>query len=208
VQRHVLRDREASGDPRERALQSVVRLAAEVRDPVREGVLLERAAAVFGFSAAVLARAVSLQRGGQRSTAPLEAAVRRERKTESVAERHLLRALLRAPQALADVREQLTPEAFQDPTARALAEWLWRDESGLPDDGEPAQLARELLTEGPDQLDWSAEAQGAARKLVERQLRQRLRERRQELERSDEENRTRLMHEIDQIARSLQELSA
>jgi DNA primase len=208
VQRHLLRERDATGDPRERALQSVVRLAAEVRDPVREGVLLERAAAVFGFSASVLARAVALQRGGQRSTAPVEAAVRRERRIESVAERHLLRALLRAPEAIADVRERLAPESFQDPAARALAEWLWRDEPGLPEDGDAARLARELLTEGPDQLDWSAEATGAARKLVERQLRQRLRERRQELERSDEQDRSRLMHEIDQIARTLLELSA
>ncbi len=207
VQRHVLRDRDAAGDPRERALQSVVRLASEVRDPVREGVLLERAAAVFGFSAAVLARAVALQRGGQRSATPVEAAVRRERRTESVAERHLLRALLRAPEALGEVRKRVTTETFQDPVARSLAEWLWRDAEGLPDEEDTAELARELLTEGPDSLDWSAEALGAARKLVERQLRQRLRERRQELERSDDQERTRLMHEIDQIARSLQELS-
>ncbi|HYM79890.1 MAG TPA: DNA primase [Candidatus Limnocylindria bacterium] len=209
VQRHVLRETGAAGDPRERALQAVVRLAADVRDPVREAMLLEHASRVFGFSAAVLGRAVRLRRSGQRSESPLQVAVRRERRTEQVAEHHLLAALLHAPEGLAGAREQITPGDFLDPTARALADWLWAGNQGWPEANETAALARELFASGPETLDWMAEATGATRKLVERRLRRRLREREQQLKRAAEGDETsRLMQEIHEIARSLHELTA
>jgi hypothetical protein len=171
--------------------------------------LLERASRVFGFPGAVLGRAVALRRGGQRADSPLQAAVRRERRTEQVAERHLLAALLRAPDALEAARERVSPEDFQDPTARELAEWLWAGHSGWPETAETAALARELFASGPETLDWMAEATGACRKLVERRLRRRLRERERDLERAAAgDEASRLMQEIHDIARSLHELTA
>lgn len=78
VQRHVLR-RNKGGDPRERALQTVVQLASGIPDAIRRRLLVERAAQVFGMSEAVIARAVGLGRGGQDVERPIAAALGRQR---------------------------------------------------------------------------------------------------------------------------------
>ncbi len=208
IQRHVLRDEGAAGDPRERALQAVVRLAGEVRDPIRLGLLLERASQVFGLAEAVLRRAVGLGRRGESTAPPLAAAVREERRGAADLERALLRALLQSPSSLATVRERVTPEDFRDGACAALAGWLWSGRLELPEEGAGGALARELAATAPAGFDWAAEAEGAARRIVERRLKERLREHRNRLGRgAGEDESARLMQEIDTIARSLRELS-
>jgi DNA primase len=215
VQRHVLRG-PGSGDPRERALQAVVGLAAGVGDPIRVRLLLERASEVFGLSGPVLARATSLRRRGQGAERPIAAALRERRRVEETIERELLRALLMAPESLASVGAMVGPEDFRDPTCRLLAESVWSgEETG---DEAAAALARELASpsvlrelkpEESASLDWAAEAAGAARRIVERRLRQELRERREALTRAGEGSDTeRLSEEIMAISRSLSELNA
>src|SRR5439155_7523935 len=208
IQRHVLRG-SGPGDPRERALQMVVRLASEVRDTIRARLLLERASQVFGLPEAVLARAVALHRGGQGSEAPLEAAVRAQRRGGQDLEQALLRALLLAPEALAAGRDRVELTDFQDGECGALAAWLWSGRADLPETGAEAALARELASGGSAGQDWVAEAVGAARRMVERRLLQRLKERKLELGRTpDGPETTRLMTEVDELARSLKELNA
>jgi len=189
-----------------------VRLAVEVRDPIRARLLIERASQVFGLSEAVLGRAVGLSRRGERAATPVAAAVREERRGEGELERGILRALLHAPEALAAIREQVTPEDFRDPQAAALARWLWSGQIGLPDDGPEGgmagSLARDLMALAPAGFDWQAEALGSARRMVERRLKEQLREHRNRLGRTAEATESaRLMQEIDTIARSLRELS-
>jgi DNA primase len=211
IQRHVLRagGAAAAGDPRERALQAVVRLAAEVRDPIRVRLLLERASQVFGLPESVLARAVGLQKGGQSTEAPLKAAVREQRRGESELERALLRALLHAPEQLEAVRGQLSPEDCQDADCASLARWLWSGRADLPESGVEGALARELAASAPPGFDWVSEASGATRRMVERRLMQQLKERSHRLGQTVEAAESaRLIQEIDTIARSLRELSA
>ncbi|MGH7731461.1 MAG: hypothetical protein ACRENJ_09480, partial [Candidatus Eiseniibacteriota bacterium] len=201
----------ATGDARERAVQAVVRLAGEVRDPIRMRLLLERASQVFGLAEAVLSRAVALGRRGESVAAPVEAAVREQRRGESDLERALLRALLHAPEALEPVRAMVGPEDFRDAACGALARWLWSGRLELPDEGDEGALARELVAGADDTagaFDWAAEAIGAARRMVERRLKWQLREHRNQLGRAGEGSEsTRLIQEIDAIARSLRELS-
>ncbi len=210
IQRHVLRAASAvGGDPRERALQAVVRLAAEVRDPIRVRLLLERASQVFGLPEAILSRAVGLQQGGHGVAAPIRAAVREQRRGESDLERALLRALLHAPEQLAATRAQLAPEDFGDADCAALARWLWSARAGLPEAGAEGALARDLMASAPVGFDWVPEAVGATRRMVERRLMRQLKEYRSQLGRAIEASESaRLIHEIDTIARSLRELSA
>jgi DNA primase len=207
IQRHVLRANTA-GDPRERALQAVVRLAGEVKDPIRVRLLLERASQVFGLPEAVLARAVGLGRRGESADPPLQAAVREQRRGEGDLERALLKALLHAPEALEPVRANVGPGDFRDPESAALARWLWSGHPGLPEGGVEGALARDLAAAAPAGFDWAAEAAGAARRMVERRLKERLREHRNRLGRTAEADESaRLIQEIDTIARSLRELS-
>ena len=211
IQRHVLRagGGAAAGDPRERALQAVVRLAAEVRDPIRVRLLLERASQVFGLPESVLGRAVGMQKGGQSTEAPLKAAVREQRRGESELERALLRALLHAPEQLEAARAQLSPEDFQDADCASLARWLWSGRADLPESGVEGALARELAASGAGDKNWSAEAVGAARLILERKLLQRLKERKILLSRApDGPDTSRLMEEVNELARTLKELSA
>jgi DNA primase len=206
VQRHVLRA-QSTVDARERALQAVVELSAAVSDPVRLRLLLERAAQVFGMPARVLDRAVTFKRSGQRIETPLRAALREQTRGELQLEGLLLRALLHAPGELEAARQRLSPEDFRDPAARELALRLWGGAAGLPEEGPAASLARELASSGSEALDWRAEAAGATERMVERRLKQELRERRNRLGRAAEGPETaRLMQEIDEIARSLREL--
>jgi DNA primase len=208
IQRHVLRAGGA-GDPRERALQAVVELAGEIGDPVREGVLLERAARVFGFSARVLARATALRRGGARGSAPVRAAVARGRESEQRTERALVRALVMVPEIAPELAGEVTAGDFEDPAARAVWSWLLESPHGLPAEEPAASLVRELLADAPDDFDWGAEARGAARRLVERRLRRQLREREEALRKTGEtQEASRLMEEIQAIARSLHERTA
>jgi DNA primase len=205
VQRHVLRAAGGeAGDPRERAAQAVVRLAVGVADPIRMRLLIERASQLLGLSEGVLTRAVALQRGGADSRSPIGAAVRAVGHTERTLERRLLQALLLAPDELGDARQRLSPEDFRDLDCAALALALW---SGQPRDGQTEALERELTAESQE-LDWAAEARGGVRRMVERRLLRQLQERRQQLHHAPPpEEAARLMQEIDELARSLRDLS-
>lgn len=207
VHRHVLR-REGAGDPEERALKAVVLLAAGIEDSIRRERFVNRADEVFGvqltgFRAALL-RAVQYRRAGQDAEGPLRAAMNHSRKLSQDLERRLLQALLLAPEEIEAIRTQLSPEDFRDPVCGALALELWSGNSR----GEGA-LARELMAAGGEGLDWAAEARGAARRMLERRLRQRLQDRRAQLKHAHvAQEAARLMQEIDEIARSLRDLSA
>jgi DNA primase len=207
VQRHVLRAAalgDEAGDPRERAAQAVVRLAVGLSDPIRLRLLIERAAQLLGLSEGVLTRAIALQRGGADTRAPIGAAVRAVGHTERTLERRLLQALLLAPDEMPEARQRLSPEDFRDSECVALALALW---SGQAREGELAQLERELTAETLE-LDWAAEARGGVRRMVERRLLRQLQERRQQLHHAPPpEEAARLMQEIDELARSLRDLS-
>ncbi|MBI1798096.1 MAG: toprim domain-containing protein, partial [Candidatus Eisenbacteria bacterium] len=211
VQRHILRTRDGGadsvgspGDPREAAAHAVVRLAAGIADPIRLRIFVERASQVLGLSEAVFARAISIQKSGGGVEPPLRAAVEGQRRHEQSLERRLLRALLHAPGELEGARARLSPEDFQDPQCAALAAALW---SGAEASGEAAALERELLVEGGE-LEWAEEARGNVRLTAVRRLRRQLRERRQQLEHAPlPDEAQRLAHEIQEIARTLQDLS-
>jgi DNA primase len=217
VQRHLLRGGRVTGESeqaaRERALQAVVRLASTISDPIRFESFVNRADAVLGgqnqeYRQAVV-RTVALRRGGESIESPVRAAVRDQRRVEQGPERTMLQGLLRVPEVLAEVRGRVSPEDFRDPAARSLAAWLWGGEPGLPDEEPAASLARGLLTSGSERIDWTPVIHGAAQRLVERRLRQELKERTNRLKQPVEDaEAARLMHEIDEIARSLRELSA
>jgi DNA primase len=207
VQRHVLRaaaSGDEAGDPRERAAQAVVRLAVGVGDPIRLRLLIERASQLLGLSEGVLSRAIALQRGGADTRAPIGAAVRAASHGERTLERRLLQALLLAPGEMPEARQRLSPEDFRDAECAALALALW---SGRARESELAQLERELTAESLE-LDWGAEARGGVRRMVERRLLRQLQERRQQLHHAPPpEEAARLMQEIDELARSLRDLS-
>ena len=212
VHRHIHRAAAAGGSSpggaRERSLQAVVGLAAGVSDPVRVKLLLERAAEVFGVPESVLARGVALRRQGQSIESPMRAVVREQQRGELGLERELLRAVLNAPEALMEVKQRLSPEDFQDPSCGTLASWLWAGHGGLPEEPPAGPLARELALGGQAAIDWGAEARGAAHRMVLRRLKERQRERMNRLEAATaQDEQTRLMHEIDEIARQLHELS-
>jgi len=212
VHRHVLgaalRAGAARGDAQERAIQALVGLAATLADPVRVKLLMQRSAEVLGVSEAVLARAISLRRKGRDIETPVRAAVRERHGIEEGLERLLLRGLIQALHLLNEVRQRLSPEDFRDGTCRALALWLWAGNHGLPEAGPEAALGRELAVEGSETLDWEAEVRGATVRMVERRLKQRLRDCKHRLnETSGAAETERLMQEIQTIARSLRELS-
>jgi DNA primase len=208
IQRHVLRAGAAagpsSGDPREGALQALVRLAGEVRDPIRTRLLLERASQVFGLPEAVLSRAVALGRRGEHVEAPLQAAVREQRRGESDLERRFLESLIHAPDQLEVVRAEVGPEDFRDADCAALAGWLWGANPELPEEGPVGALARELAARGNRDSDWAAEAVGSMLRMKERKLRERKKEIRLALQRHGVESGvTDLQREDQEIAESL-----
>ncbi len=212
VHRHVHRAATRSGsapsDAQERSLQAVVSLAAAVSDPVRVKLLLERAAEVFGVPESVLSRGVALRRQGSRIESPVREVVRQQQLGEAGLERDLLRALLRAPQALDAVRQHLSPEDFRDPACRDLALWIWAGHAGLPAEGTGEALGRELALAAGAALDWAAEAEGAAHRMELRRLKDRQRERMSRLKAASAiDEQTRLMKEINEISRQLHELS-
>ena len=210
VQRHLLRQAAAQGapgaDPRERALQAVAGLAARIGDPIRRELLFERAEQSLGLSRRVLQRAAA-QRSSKGTSGPVEGVVvppARVRPRDE-AERHLLRALLQAPEAFEPAREQVSAEDFRDPACAALARAMWASGGAFPQEGPEAALARELASDERE-LDWVEEARGAVRVLVQRRLREALHERREQLRRAaSAEESARLMEDIGQIARSLRD---
>ncbi len=225
VQKHGLR-RGGPGDPRERALQTLVDLANQIGDPVRQRLFLERGSEVFGMSERVMARAAQLKRAGQRSEAPIQAAVRAQTQQAGYAERELLQGLLHAPEHLEWVRAHLTVEDFQDPAARALAEALWaggtasgttsHPASGTTSDpasgttsdsaNEPAAaLERELLSQATESLDWAAMIDGGVRRLTGRRRQRERRELQQELARLQRE-RPDDVERHNQLFRKIQDL--
>jgi DNA primase len=210
VHRHVLRAA-TGGDPRERALQVVVRLLAGVTDTIRHRLLVERASQVFGVAEGVIARAARLATAGDASGGPVASVVKAERRRGSDLERRLLRALLSAPELLDEVRAELRIEDFEDGDARALAGWWWQHGVVLPpgEEGDgAAALARELASAGEeDGMDPRAEVIGATRRLVMRRLQRELRARQAGLATARGEDATRLMHEIQEIARALRQRS-
>jgi DNA primase len=212
VHRHVYRAASAGGsspaDAKERALQAVVALAAAVADPVKVKLLLERAAEVFGVPEGVLSRGVALRRQRQGIETPVREAVRQQRRGEASVEKELLRSLLHAPQALDHVRTRISPADFGDPVTRSLAEWVWEGKRDWPGDDPAAVLGRELELSGTEAMDWHAEAVGATQRMVVRRLKHEQRERMNQLKvAAAQDEQTRLMHEIDEIARQLHELT-
>jgi DNA primase len=209
VHRHVLRTA-TGGDPRERALQVVVRLLTGVHDTIRHRLLVERASQVFGVSEEVIARAARLASGGDRSGHPVTAAVQGQRRRESDLERRLLRGLWEAPDLLDAVRAEWRVEDFEDGSARALAAWWWQHGVGMPSGdgaGDAASLARELASGAEEGQDHRAEVLGALRRLTVRRLQRELRSRQAGLAAARGGDAERLMHEIQEIARALQKLS-
>ncbi len=208
VHRHVLR-RSTGGDPRERALQTVVRLATSIPDAIRRRLLIERAAQVFGLSEGVIARAVGLGRGGQDVERPIAAAVQQQRAARQNAERLLLRALLHAPEALASATQELVPEDFEDGPERRLAAWLWEHGTvTTPEDEVAAGLVRELLADDPEGFDWISEAEGAQRRMLLKSLERARRDRMARLSGARESEANALMLEIRAIGERLKKLSS
>ncbi len=210
VHRHVLRT-STGGDPRERALQVVVRLLAGVTDTIRHRLLVERASQVFGVAEEVIARAARLASGGDRTGQPMAAAVSAQRRVESAVERELLTGLWYAPELLDSARAELGPEDFSDAGARALAHVWWQHGVIMPageEQGEAAAgLARELATSGQDGFNYQAVVVGAIRNLVVRRLKQDLRRRREKVATALGDEVQRLQREIQEIALRLEELS-
>jgi hypothetical protein len=157
----------------------------------------------------VLAKAIQVHRAKGPSTAVLPAEVARQREREKSIESRLLTAVLYAPDALPDVTRWSDPEDFRDPLCRALAVRLWEGLDPLAAGDEVTLLARELQTSGDPGLDWGAEARGAARRMHERRLREAIHDRRNRLSHAAAgDEATRLMQEIDDLARSLREWTA
>lgn len=207
VQRHVLRSK-AAGDPRERALQAVVGLGAAIADPIRLGLLAERAERVLGIKAATVERAALLKRRGRAPEGAVSAVVRRQRGLENDLERTVLRGLLAHPASLAGAREHLAPGHFRDPACAALARRLWDEPAEAGDEAAAGALERELLATAEPDLDWEAESRGAVRRMNVRRLREQQRHVEQELRRAqDEGEAARLMKTIQDIAHSLKDLS-
>ena len=214
VQRHVLR-RGGGGDPSERALAAVVRIAAGVTDPIRRRALTFRAAEVFGdllstrsgSAEQVIAQAVDGARPRQAGEAPpARPPVRRERSRDDDLERKLLQALLHSPGALVQAREAIAPPAFGEGAARQLAEVLWDGGDALAAEGDGAALARELLATETEGFDWDAEAIGAVKMLRVRGLDRERREHRSRLASARGEEADRLMMEINRISKLILEL--
>ncbi len=175
VHRHVLRT-STGGDPRERALQVVVRLLTGVTDTIRHRLLVERASQVFGLSEGVIARAARLATSGDASGRPMAAAVRAERQTAARLDRDFLLGLWHLPSMLESVRTSITPDYMTEGAARELYEHWLEHGVELPDGGtDVAMLARELASTDAETLNHEQLVVGGAialrRRLVEKRLR-------------------------------------
>ena len=201
------------GDARERALVSVVELAAQIPDPIRLALLLERASQVFGFPEAVLGRAVALKSSGQRSDRPVVAAVREQAGGASRLERELLQALMQSAGRLDDARRRLNPEDFRDPACAGLARRLWSDGADAQADESASALARELAATATPETDWDRVAEGGIRRLIQRRLERQYKvaqQRIQDLQRrglATEPETVHLLQQSQELARSISELN-
>lgn len=213
VQRHVLR-RGGGGDPRERALQAVVRLVGGVNDDIRREVLLQRADTVLGDVLSgvdgrayqVIMRAIARMRTSPVGTGATTAAVRAQRKTEHDLERKALQALLHAEPHREWARGLLSPEDFAGPASRELADALWREDEPAAMAGAAGDLARELLAAAPEGFDWGAEAEGAVRAVKMRALERERREKQSALARAQGDEQRRLLEDVNRIAQQIREL--
>lgn len=208
VHRHVLRTT-TGGDPRERALQVVVRLLAGVTDTIRHRLLVERASQVFGVAEGVIARAARMASGGDRTGQPVAAAVQAQRQIGNIVERKLLLGLWHEPHLLEAARAELHPGHFDDPGARSLAELWWQHGVVLPDDdGAAAVLARELASAGGENQAQGAEVLGAIRNLKIRHLKRERRRIESQLATTRDEAKTdALAREIREIVNEISRLS-
>lgn len=206
VHRHVLR-RAGGGDPRERALQTVVRLATGVPDAIRRRLLVERASQVFGLSENVIDRAVLLARTGQGAERPIAAAVGEQRRRQDLMERRLLQALVWAPEVLDEARAVLAPDRFRDPAAAELAADWWENGVDVPlGEGPAVALARELFAGEQEGTDPGSEARGVLRRLQARSLEDERRTLKSRLASAQGEEPARILQRIQDIAIALRQL--
>ncbi len=203
VQRHRMKA-EGGGDPREPALQAVVKLVAGVRDPIRARLLVERAEEVFGVPGAVLARAARLKGAGYDEKRPLRAELRAQLKPKEAVEMTLLRAVLHQPSLLEGLRHRLAARDFEETSCRALAEALWEGDQAAVQE---SPLARQLLAEGLGGTDWEAEADWFARKLMKRKLTRELKITQQQIRDAPPDEIAGLQRRIEEIGHSIKELT-
>jgi DNA primase len=212
VQRHVLK-KGGGGDPRERALQSVVRMLAGVPDAIRVRLLIERASQVFALPEGVIARAVAQARTGATpapgAKSPVAAVVSAQRGKRDELHRQTLRALLHAPDALEWARAELPLEIFGAGPEHELAERLWAGESALGTEEDAASaLARELLAhEEPDDYDWEAVGHGNARLMKVKWLERQRRDLRTRMANAGPDDSIGLMTEFNSLSKQILELT-
>ena len=205
-ERHVLRGKSA-GDPREAAVQAVVRVVARVPDPVRTRLLVERAGAVFGLEPDVLMRAVDLRRTGQVSERPVAAAVASRRQARRGIEVDVLRALLQDRESLAEALGTIEPGDFEDPLCASVAAWLWESGAGFPEDPEAAALVRELSLPPEGDYHWREQARGGVRQLVIRRLKGRRREAQERLRQAvSATEQTSLLQSVQELSQQIEDL--
>jgi hypothetical protein len=205
-ERHVLRGK-VTGDPREAAVQAVVRLISRVPDPVRARLLIERAAAVFGLEPEVLARAVALQKGGQVSERPIQAAVQAQRRFQRGVEVDVLHALLQDRGSFAETEGHVDPKDFRDPLCAEVAQWLWAGGIGFPEGADAAALVRELSLTPEADYHWREQARGGVRKLVIRRLKEQRRQAQEGLRRAaTASEQTQLLENVRDLSRDIEEL--
>lgn len=206
IHRHVLR-RAGGGDPRERALQMVVRLATGVPDAIRSRLLVERASQVFGLSENVIDRAVRLARTGQGAERPIAAVVSEQRRAQDSLERRLLQTLVWAPEVLEEARAGIAPQDLRDPVAAELAADWWENGVDVPlGDGPAVTLARELFAGSEEGIDAGAEARGVLRRLQARAFEQERRELHARLTSARGDEVDRINRRILEIAQALSRL--
>ena len=166
----------ARGDPRERALQAVVR-AASPGSRIRSGSRSARARepGVRARRGGARARRATLSGRAQRAEPALAAAVReRVDAARAHVERELLQALLAAPEALDASRgERSSPEDFRDPDrARRWRGGCGRASDARADGRARRALARELRARARRSVRTGrAKAHGAARRCSVRRAR-------------------------------------
>jgi DNA primase len=207
VHRHVLRTA-TGGDPRERALQVVVRMLTGVQDTIRLQLLVERSSQVFGIPERVIEQAVRRARVPDSARASSPVVPVPSRPVHEL-DRALLRALWAAPEAIADVRELVAPTDLVEGAARDLAERWWRDGVSIPsEEGEagarPRGLAAEQQGEG---WDPQAELVGAVRRLQVRRLQDEMRTIRARLPSASPEESEALLQQVHDIGQKLKQLS-
>ncbi len=205
-ERHVLRGK-VTGDPREAAVQAVVRLIGRVPDPVRARLLIERAGAVFGLEPEVISRAVALQRGGQVSERPIQAAVHAQRRLQRGVEVDVLHALLQDRGSFEETEGHVGPLDFRDPLCAEVARWLWSGGIGFPEGADAAALVRELSLASEADYHWREQARGGVRQLVIRRLKDERKQTQERLRRAaTATEQTQLLENVRDLSRNIEAL--